>query len=154
MGLRILIVDDSPWMRRTLVSFLETEGWTSVFQAKNGREGVTLYEEIQPDIVLMDITMPYLDGLDAVRAIIKIDPRALIVMCSALGQREMVIDCIRSGAKGFVVKPFRKEHVIAAIRKALPADFIYPVPPPPGSVIEAPELAADPEATSVAEANS
>lgn len=120
MSFRILIVDDSQWMRQTLINIFAEQGWRDVVEARHGREGLMKYEDVWPHLVMMDITMPYMDGVEAAKAILQIDPRAVIIMCSALGQRDTVIEAIRAGARGFVVKPFRREDVIDAVQKVMP----------------------------------
>lgn len=119
MSTNILIVDDAPFVRRTLKKILEEAGFNVVGEAGDGNEAVTMYGSLKPDLVTMDITMPELDGIDAVRAIIKQDPNAKIVMCSAVGQQDKVVDAVRAGAKDFIVKPFKKERVLSAIEGAL-----------------------------------
>jgi len=114
---RVLIVDDAAFMRITIKNMLTKNGFEVVGEAENGLVGVTLYNELKPDIVTMDITMPELNGIDALKAIIKMDAAAKVVMLSAMGQQEMVKDAIISGAKGFVVKPFKEDTVVAALNK-------------------------------------
>ena len=115
----ILIVDDAAFMRMMIKDILTKNGYTVAGEAENGAVAVKTYEEIRPDLVIMDITMPEMDGIAAVREIRKIDPNAVIVMCSAMGQQAMVIDAIQAGAKDFVVKPFQPDRVLEAIRKVL-----------------------------------
>ena len=117
MSIRLLIVDDAPFMRRSLSKLAEERGWKVVGEAANGKEAVDQYIAIKPDIVTMDITMPEMDGIEAVKAIMALDPKARIVMCTALGQQDMVVDAVRAGAKDFIVKPFKKERVFAAIEE-------------------------------------
>ncbi|BCJ87194.1 response regulator [Effusibacillus dendaii] len=116
---KILVTDDAMFMRVALKNMLEKNGFTVVGEADNGRVAVEKYKELQPDLVTMDITMPDMDGIQAVKEIRKIDPNAKIVMCSAMGQQAMVLDAIQSGAKDFIVKPFEEERVIQSIKKAL-----------------------------------
>ena len=115
---KILIVDDAMFMRQMITNMLTEEGY-EVFHAANGLEGIKMYKEHQPDIVTMDITMPEMNGIEAVKKIKEIDGDAKIIMCSAMGQQEMVVEAIRAGAKSFLVKPFKKEKVIAEITKVL-----------------------------------
>ncbi len=115
----ILIVDDAAFMRMMLKDILSKNGFTVVGEAENGMLGVQKYFELKPDLTIMDITMPEMDGLQAVKEIKKRDAQARIVMCSAMGQQAMVIEAIQSGAKDFVVKPFQPERVVEAITKAL-----------------------------------
>ncbi|MCL2125140.1 MAG: response regulator [Oscillospiraceae bacterium] len=114
---KVLIVDDAAFMRISIKNMLTKNGYDVVGEAENGLISLDMYKELQPDIVTMDITMPEMSGLDALKEIIKIDPQAKIVMVSAMGQEAMVRDAIVSGAKGFIVKPFKEEGIIAAIKK-------------------------------------
>lgn len=116
---RIMIVDDSMFMRVTLKNILTKEGHEIVGEAENGEDAVARYAELKPDIVTMDITMPKMDGIAAVREIIGQDPNARIIMCTAMGQKNMVLEAIQAGAKDFVVKPFQPERVVEGISKAL-----------------------------------
>lgn len=119
MGKRILIVDDAAFMRMMLKDILTKNGYEIAGEAENGRRAVELYLELKPDAVTMDITMPEMDGIAAVKEIKKIDPGARIIMCSAMGQQLMVMEAIQAGAKDFVVKPFQQERVLQALEKAL-----------------------------------
>lgn len=119
MGASVLIVDDAAFMRMMVKDILSKNGFNVVGEAENGAVAVDKYSELKPDLVIMDITMPEMDGLQAVREIRKRDPQANIIMCSAMGQQAMVIDAIQSGAKDFIVKPFQAERVIEAVNKAL-----------------------------------
>jgi len=114
---KVLIVDDAAFMRISIKNMLTKNGYEVVGEAENGAIGVDMYKELQPDIVTMDITMPEMSGLDALKEITKVDPQAKIVMVSAMGQEAMVREAIVSGAKGFIVKPFKEEGIIAAIKK-------------------------------------
>ena len=113
----VLIIDDAAFMRISIKNMLTKNGYDVVGEAENGLIGVELYKELQPDIVTMDITMPEMSGLDALKEITKVDPKAKIVMVSAMGQESMVREAIVSGAKGFIVKPFKEEGIIAALKK-------------------------------------
>lgn len=115
----ILIVDDAAFMRMMLKDILGKNGFSIIGEAENGMVGVQKYFELKPDLTIMDITMPEMDGLQAVKEIRKRDSQARIVMCSTMGQQAMVIEAIQSGAKDFVVKPFQPERVVEAITKAL-----------------------------------
>lgn len=115
MSIRVLIVDDAPFMRKNLAKIVTEKGWEVAGEASNGKEAVDRFSELNPDVVTMDITMPEMDGIAAVKAIVQADPRARVVMCSAVGQQDMIVEAVRSGAKDFIVKPFQKERVIAAI---------------------------------------
>lgn len=113
---RILIVDDAAFMRQMLMQMLEDK-YEVCGVASNGLEAIHKYKELQPDIVTMDVTMPEMQGIDAVREIVGIDPDATILMCSAMGQRQLVIEAIRAGAKDFIMKPFQKEKLLEAISR-------------------------------------
>lgn len=117
MGKKVLIVDDAAFMRMKLKDILEKNGYSVVGEAQNGAEAVELYGEVQPDIVTMDITMPEMDGIEALKQIKSRDPRATVVMCSAMGQQGMVMDAIRAGATDFIVKPFDTNRVIESLDK-------------------------------------
>ena len=119
MGNRVLVVDDAAFMRMMIKDILKKGGFEVVGEAEDGMKAVEKFKELQPDLVTMDITMPEMDGIAAVKEIRKIDPNAVIVMCSAMGQQAMVIDAIQAGAKDFVVKPFQPDRVLEAIRKVL-----------------------------------
>ncbi|ODA42512.1 response regulator [Desulfosporosinus sp. BG] len=115
----VMIVDDAAFMRMMLKDILTKNGFTVVGEAENGAVAVEKYIELQPNLTIMDITMPEMDGLQAVKEIRKRDPKARVIMCSAMGQQSMVIEAIQSGAKDFVVKPFQAERVVEAVTKAL-----------------------------------
>ena len=119
MSKRILIVDDAAFMRMMIKDILSKNGYEVVGEAENGQIAVEKYKELAPDLVTMDITMPEMDGISAVKNIKKNHPEARIVMCSAMGQQAMVIDAIQAGAKDFIVKPFQPDRVLEAVRKAL-----------------------------------
>ena len=119
MGARILIVDDAAFMRMMIKDILTKNGYEIVGEAENGLVAIEKYQETKPDLTTMDITMPEMDGITAVKEIRKVDPQANIVMCSAMGQQAMVIDAIQAGAKDFIVKPFQPDRVLEAVRKAL-----------------------------------
>ena len=119
MGKNVLIVDDAAFMRMMLKDILTKNGYNVAGEASNGTEGVNKYIELKPDIVTLDITMPEMDGLAALKEIKKSDPNALVIMCSAMGQQAMVIEAIQAGAKDFIVKPFQADRVIEAIRKVI-----------------------------------
>jgi len=116
---RVLIVDDAAFMRMMIKDILEKNGFEVVGEGNNGLKGVELYKVEKPDIVTMDITMPEMDGIEAVKAIKAFDPAAKIIMCSAMGQQTMVMDAIRAGARDFIVKPFQADRVLEAIKKVL-----------------------------------
>lgn len=113
---RILLVDDAAFMRMRCAKLLTENGY-EVGEAENGQEAVQKYQTYKPDLVLMDITMPVMDGISATREIKTIDPGAKVVMVSALGQQTMVIEAIKAGAKDFVVKPFEPDKILTTVRK-------------------------------------
>jgi two-component system chemotaxis response regulator CheY len=118
MAKRILITDDALFMRVTLKNILTQNGYEVVGEAGNGVESVDLYKKLKPDIVTMDITMPEMDGIAALKEIRSLDPNARVVMCTAMGQKNMVVEAIQAGAKDFIVKPFQAERVLEALQKA------------------------------------
>jgi len=113
----VLIVDDAAFMRISIKNMLTKNGYEVIGEAENGAIGVQMYKDLTPDIVTMDITMPEMSGLDALKEIQKHDPKAKVVMVSAMGQEAMVREAIVSGAKGFIVKPFKEDGIIAAMKK-------------------------------------
>lgn len=113
--LNVMIVDDAAFMRRVLRMILEDIGHRVVAEASNGLEAVQMYRIVKPELVTMDITMPEMDGICALKEILSFDPTAKVIMCSAMGQRHLIMEAIRSGASDFVVKPVQKERVIQAI---------------------------------------
>ncbi|MET3699619.1 two-component system chemotaxis response regulator CheY [Bacillus oleivorans] len=115
----ILIVDDAKFMRMTLGQIFQEADHTVVGEAENGKEAIDRYIEFKPDLVTMDITMPEMDGIEAVKKIKDFDPKATIIMCSAIGQSRLVLEAIEAGAVDFIVKPFEKERVIEAVERAL-----------------------------------
>ncbi|MBQ7636740.1 MAG: response regulator [Lachnospiraceae bacterium] len=115
----ILICDDAAFMRTMLKNIITEMGHTVIAEAVNGADAVEKYKANHPDLVTMDITMPEVDGLKALKAIRDFDPAAKILMCSAMGQQAMVIEAIQSGAKDFLVKPFQKDRVVEAVTKLL-----------------------------------
>jgi two-component system chemotaxis response regulator CheY len=119
MGTKVLIVDDAAFMRMMLRDILAKNGFEVVGEAENGKVAVQMYGDLKPDVVTMDITMPEMDGIAAVKEIKTADPAAKIVMVSAMGQQAMVIEAIRSGAADFIVKPFQPDRVLEALGKAL-----------------------------------
>lgn len=116
---RILIVDDAVFMRMKLKDILEKNGYEVAGEAQNGQDAFDKYQVEKPDLVTMDITMPEVDGIDGLKMIMKADPNAKVVMCSAMGQQGMVMDAIKSGAVDFIVKPFDTERVIKSLDRAL-----------------------------------
>ncbi|MBP3039843.1 response regulator [Bacillaceae bacterium Marseille-Q3522] len=116
---RILIVDDAKFMRMTLSNILKKANHDIIGEAKNGIEAIQLYREHNPDIVTMDITMPELSGIEAVKEIKQEYSKAKIIMCSAMGQQKMVVSAIEAGAKDFIVKPFDESRVIDTINRVI-----------------------------------
>ncbi|MDH5721500.1 MAG: response regulator [Spirochaetia bacterium] len=116
---RVLLVDDLAFIKIVEKDILEKHGHEVVADAANGRDAIRLFEETKPDIVLMDITMPEVNGLEALKKILTIDPNARVIMCSALGQQGLIMNAIEEGAKDFIVKPFQAERLISSIEKAL-----------------------------------
>ena len=116
---KILIVDDTLFMRTLLKNILFSGGHTIVGVAGDGEDGVTKYKELKPDLVTMDIVMPKLNGIEALKAIKEFDPAAKIVMCTAVGQEQMVKLAIKSGAKGYIIKPFQAPKVLEEVKNVL-----------------------------------
>ena len=119
MAKNILICDDAAFMRMMIKDILTKNGYEIAGEAENGAKAVEKYNETKPDLVLMDITMPEKDGIQALKEIKAGDPSAAVIMCSAMGQQAMVIEAIQSGAKDFIVKPFQAERVLEAVKKVV-----------------------------------
>lgn len=119
MDKKILIVDDAAFMRMMIKDTLTKNGYENLIEAADGEIAVQMYKAEKPDLVLMDITMPNKNGLEALKEIKELDPSAKIVMCSAMGQESMVVEAIRSGAKDFIVKPFKAERVLKTVQGIL-----------------------------------
>ena len=119
MAKNILICDDAAFMRMMIKDILTKNGYNVAGEAENGLKAIEKYKEINPDLVLMDITMPEMDGIQALKEIKKLDGSATVIMCSAMGQQAMVIESIQAGAKDFIVKPFQAERVIEAVKKVV-----------------------------------
>ena len=119
MGKRVLICDDAAFMRMIIKHILTKNGYEIAGEAENGAIAVEKYSELQPDLVLMDITMPEMDGIQALKKIRANDGNANVIMCSAMGQQAMVIEAIQSGAKDFIVKPFQPDRVLEAVKKVI-----------------------------------
>ena len=119
MGNNILVVDDAAFMRMMVKDILTKGGYNVVGEAENGVVAIQKYTELKPDLVTLDITMPEMDGIQALKKIKAIDANASVVMCSAMGQQAMVIESIQSGARDFIVKPFQPDRVIEAVKKAV-----------------------------------
>ena len=119
MAKNILICDDAAFMRMMIKDILTKNGYNVVGEAENGVKAIEAYSDCNPDLVLMDITMPEMNGIDAVKAIKALDPSVKIVMVSAMGQQPMVIEAIQAGANDFIVKPFQAERVLEAVKKVI-----------------------------------
>ncbi|AGX43394.1 chemotaxis protein CheY [Clostridium saccharobutylicum DSM 13864] len=116
---RVLIVDDAAFMRVTLKSMLENNGFEVVGEAENGIIGVQKYVELNPDVVTMDITMPEMSGIDALKEMKKINPNVKVVMISAMGQDMLIRESVIAGAKSFIVKPFKEEFMVKTLTQVL-----------------------------------
>ena len=119
MGKNIMICDDAAFMRMMIKDILTKNGYNVVAEAENGAVAVAKYAELKPDLTLMDITMPEMDGINALKNIKASDPSANVIMCSAMGQQAMVIEAIQAGAKDFIVKPFQADRVLEAVKKVV-----------------------------------
>jgi two-component system chemotaxis response regulator CheY len=119
MAKSVLICDDAAFMRMMIKDILTKNGYEIAGEAENGVKAVEKYDETKPDLVLMDITMPEMDGIEALKKIKESDGNANIIMCSAMGQQAMVIEAIQSGAKDFIVKPFQADRVLEAVKKVI-----------------------------------
>lgn len=116
---RVLIVDDAKFMRDKIREILETEDLQVAGEAENGEEAVLLYQEAEPDLVIMDITMPVKNGIEALKDMIQLNPKVKVIMCTAMRQKRIVVEAIEAGAKDFIVKPFEETKVVEAIRHVL-----------------------------------
>lgn len=119
MSKNILIVDDAAFMRLMVKDILVKAGYNVVGEAENGVQAIEKFKELNPDLVMMDITMPEMDGIQALKSIKADNPDATVVMCSAMGQQAMVVEAIQSGAKDFIVKPFQPDRVLEAVKKII-----------------------------------
>ena len=117
MGKKILLVDDAAFMRMMIKNTLAQNGYTDIIEASDGIEGLEKCLSENPDLVLMDITMPNLDGIEALRKLKEVQPSTRVVMCSALGQEKMVLEAIKLGAEDFIVKPFKPERIMKTVNK-------------------------------------
>ena len=115
----VLVVDDAAFMRMTIKKMLEAHGHTVVGEAGNGLEAIKKYSELNPDVVMLDITMPEMNGADALKNIKQLNPAARVIICSAMGQQAMVAQAIQYGAKDFIVKPFEEDRLIASVEKIM-----------------------------------
>ncbi len=116
---KILLADDAAFMRKVISDTLSKNGYTDLYEAVDGADAVEKFDEVKPDLVILDITMPNLDGLGALKAIRAKDANANVVMCSAMGQEAMVMDAIQSGAKDFIVKPFKPDRLMKTVTTLL-----------------------------------
>ena len=119
MAKSVLICDDAAFMRMMIKDILTKNGYNVCGEAENGLKAVEKYNELKPDLVLMDITMPEMDGIQALKNIKAANPGAMVIMCSAMGQQAMVIESIQAGAKDFIVKPFQADRVLEAVKKVV-----------------------------------
>lgn len=117
MATKILIVDDASFMRMMLRNILSSHGYEIVGEAENGRQAEEVYQQVKPDIVLIDLIMPEVGGIEAVKKIIELNKQAKIIICSAMGQQSLVVEAMQAGARDFIVKPFQPTSVIEAIQK-------------------------------------
>jgi two-component system, chemotaxis family, chemotaxis protein CheY len=117
-GKRVLVVDDAVVMRMMIKNILSKEGY-EVFEAQSGIDAVEKYRTVKPDIVTMDMVMPDMDGISAVRQIVAEDPAARIVMCTSMGQQQLVVEAVQAGAKSFITKPFQPPKILETIEKVL-----------------------------------
>jgi two-component system chemotaxis response regulator CheY len=115
----VLVCDDAIFMRTMISDILSGAGYDVVGEAESGVQAIERYKELRPDLVTMDIVMPDMGGIEAVREIVKVDPEAKILMCSAMGQQALVVEAIQAGAKDFVVKPFQPSRVLEAVQRVL-----------------------------------
>ncbi len=116
---RVLVVDDAVFMRKMVSDALSKGGHEIIGEAANGQEAVQQFQSLKPEVTTLDITMPEMDGISALKAILEVDPGARVIMCSALGQESKVLESIKAGARDFVVKPFQPDRVLEAVGKAL-----------------------------------
>ncbi len=119
MSQTVLVCDDAIFMRTMISDILAQAGYEIVGEAETGVQAVERYKQLKPDLVTMDIVMPDLGGIEAVREIVKFDPAARILMCSAMGQQALVVEAIQAGARDFVVKPFQPSRVLEAVQRVL-----------------------------------
>lgn len=119
MGARIVLADDLSFMRMVQKEILEEKGYEIAGEASDGIEAVERYMTLKPEVIILDITMPNMNGLDAMHKIFDFDKSAKIIICSALGQQQLIVEAIKAGVKDFIVKPFKPERILSAIEKAL-----------------------------------
>jgi two-component system, chemotaxis family, chemotaxis protein CheY len=119
MSVRIVLADDLSFMRMVQKEILQERGYDVVGEASDGIEAVEKYKQLRPDVIILDITMPNMNGLEAMYKIFEMDKSAKIIICSALGQQQLIVEAIKAGVKDFIVKPFKPERVISSIEKAI-----------------------------------
>jgi len=119
VGQRVLVCDDAIFMRTMISDILTGAGYEVIGEAETGLQAIERYRDLKPDLVTMDIVMPDMGGIDAVRQIVQEDPNAKILMCSAMGQQALVVEAIQAGAKDFVVKPFQPSRVLEAVQRVM-----------------------------------
>ncbi len=118
-GKKVLIVDDSGYMRKVIRRHLEPQGLEIVGEAKDGIEAIQLYKELKPDVVTMDISMREMNGIEATKRIKQIDPNAKVIVISALGDARFIKEAIKAGARDYIIKPFQEERLLSSIKNAL-----------------------------------
>jgi two-component system chemotaxis response regulator CheY len=119
MGKKIMLVDDAAFMRMMIKDTLTKNGFTEIVEAGNGEQAINTYTAEKPDLILMDITMPVMDGLEALKQLKEIAPDVQVVMCSAMGQETMVVEALKLGAKDFIVKPFKPDRIMKTVNSLL-----------------------------------
>ncbi|NLJ31996.1 MAG: response regulator [Clostridiales bacterium] len=119
MGKKIMLVDDAAFMRMMIKDTLHKNGYDEIVEAGNGEQAIAAYAAERPDLILMDITMPVMDGLEALKKLKELDPNVKVVMCSAMGQETMVVDALKLGAKDFIVKPFKPDRIMKTVNNIL-----------------------------------
>ncbi len=122
MAPTVLVVDDIGMMRSIIRHSLQGEGFEIIAEAPNGKQAVKLYSELRPQIVIMDITMPVMNGIEALKKIMALDPKAKVIMCSSMSQQRYIVKSIQFGACDFIVKPFKKQRIVSAVKKAANSD--------------------------------
>lgn len=115
----VLVVDDALFVRQTIKKMLEANGHTMIGEADSGRMAIKRYEELRPDVVILDITMPGMSGIEVLAQLKAIEPKVKVIICSSMGQQSIIAEAIQLGAADFVVKPFKEESVIASLEKVL-----------------------------------
>jgi two-component system chemotaxis response regulator CheY len=119
MGKKIMLVDDAAFMRMMIKDTLKKNGFTDIVEAGNGEQAVATFQVEKPDLILLDITMPVMDGLEALKKLKELDSSVQVVMCSAMGQESMVVDALKLGAKDFIVKPFKPDRIMKTVNSLL-----------------------------------